>query len=189
MGMLLGMGCLSEPFAPSGARPFVAPAEFGLVWAEVAACAQVAGEIARVSWFVVETDASGFFPCPEHWRGCLGWWAPKHTIYLSRRAVDDPTRWTVRHEMLHDLMQTGDHPTAFARCAPREVEFNTELFMEDSPATVTSKTAVETPYYARAIQPFQAAEFKIELRLDSNESVLQSLIASPRDEFLGLFCS
>lgn len=43
-----------------------------------------------------------------------GYYDGGHRIYvLDRRA-----RPVVRHEMLHYLLDTGDHPPVFARCAP-----------------------------------------------------------------------
>jgi Zn-dependent peptidase ImmA (M78 family) len=47
----------------------------------------------------------------------FGAWEPPHNIYLSQLAVADTARYfTVRHEILHDLVGHGGHPSVFGRC-------------------------------------------------------------------------
>jgi len=54
------------------------------------------------------------YPCPAYEGRCDGWWQPTHTIYLAYRWRND--RQLVEHEMLHDLLQRGDHPPVFQAC-------------------------------------------------------------------------
>ncbi len=54
------------------------------------------------------------YPCPAYEGHCDGWWQPPHTIYLAYRWRSD--RQLVEHEMLHDLLQRGDHPPVFQAC-------------------------------------------------------------------------
>ena len=64
------------------------------------------------------------------------------------------------------------------------------LFTEGSPATTTTRTDVSVPYYnsGKPNSPFDL-QFKIELHKDSDNSLLQTLIADGFDGFDGRSCA
>lgn len=107
---LLLVGCL-DTFSPAGATEFTPPPVYQAWWAEIAACAGLSGDLAAIDWYQV----SGWnYPCPAYEGRCSGWWQPPHSIYLAAGWLDD--RRLVEHEMLHDLLQRGDHPPVFQAC-------------------------------------------------------------------------
>jgi hypothetical protein len=101
-----------EVLVPEGV-PMIPPTIYQSWWAEVAACAGRTGDVARVRWF--EVPNTDFFI----YRGVAYdgyWWEYHHTIFLAGNLRLDS--FTVRHEMLHDLLNTGDHPSEYfgTRC-------------------------------------------------------------------------
>jgi len=103
-------GCL-DSFAPAGAVEFTPPTMYETWWSAIEACAGLWGTFDRVEWYDVPgTD----YPCPAYEGRCDGWWQPPHSIYLAHRWHND--RQLVEHEMLHDLLQRGDHPPVFQAC-------------------------------------------------------------------------
>ena len=96
--------------APFGALPFDPPAEYARYWQYMEDCLQRTGDLSRIKWFVVPGST---FQCPDGGR-CDGLWVRPHTIYLARRRMSDSV--LVQHEMLHDLLQLGDHLAVFERC-------------------------------------------------------------------------
>ena len=103
-------GCL-ESFAPAGAKEFTPPDIYRTWWAEVEACAQLSGDFSRVEWYEVPGSR---YDCSAYPTGCAGSWHPPHTIYVAQAWENDPR--VVKHEMLHDLLQRGDHPPVFRTC-------------------------------------------------------------------------
>ena len=77
-------------------------------WRATEDCSGLAGDLARIRWFVVpETDSFVY-------RGDLYdgyWWDQVHWITLASARVADGA--IVRHEMLHDLLGRGDHPAEY----------------------------------------------------------------------------
>jgi len=104
------LGCL-DTFAPAGAIEFEPPAAFRTWWAAIENCAGISGDFARVEWYEVPGPD---YPCPAYEGRCDGWWQPPHVIYLASQWRYD--RPLVEHEMLHDLLQRGDHPPVFQAC-------------------------------------------------------------------------
>ena len=106
--LLILIGC-SDPFAPTGAVPFTPAVNLDSLWAVDRACSGLSGDWHRITWF----EVPGYtFATPHGQMG--GWWSPPHTIYLAEsQAV---AFMTIRHEMLHDLLQRDDHPPVFAAC-------------------------------------------------------------------------
>ena len=103
-------GCL-DSFAPAGAVEFTPPTVYETWWSAIEACAGLWGTFDRVEWY----DVPGAdYPCPAYEGLCDGWWQPPHSIYLAHRWRND--RQLVEHEMLHDLLQRGDHPPVFQAC-------------------------------------------------------------------------
>jgi len=116
-----GAGCAVST-APVDAHRVAPLATYAAWWADVEACSGLAGDVARVEWFVVPADSDGGFWCedgPDH--TCAGEWVAPHAIYLAGPnrtypqgyAVDE---WTVKHEMLHDLVGHSGHPLEFDEC-------------------------------------------------------------------------
>jgi len=110
LSLVFVFGCL-DAFAPAGAVPFTPPAVYRAWWSAIAACAGITGDFDRVEWYQVR-DSS--YPCPAYEGRCAGWWKPPHDIYLAEAWRGD--RQLVEHEMLHDLLQRGDHPPVFEAC-------------------------------------------------------------------------
>ncbi len=103
------VGCQSFTAPPSDRlNP---PVEYLAWWDATVACAGQSGDVGRITWFVTANR----FASPDG--TVAGWWEPSHTIYLAGLATNDEK--TVRHEMLHDLLQTGEHPAAFDICGLR----------------------------------------------------------------------
>lgn len=75
----------------------------------------------RIQWFAVVADSFAYDPGQY----AYGLWVAQHTIYLGDMLADqrfpladDSMRFrlVIRHEMLHDLTQSGAHGAAFAAC-------------------------------------------------------------------------
>lgn len=138
----LAVGACTNPLAPQGAEPFIPPASFSHNWATVEACSHQLGDLTRIQWFVVPATATWQynFPCTESSNGaCQGVWIAPHHIYVAAHVLADslakvtyllhtdgsltvdtvPPFRVVKHEMLHDLLQSGDHPAAFTACRVR----------------------------------------------------------------------
>ncbi|MCC6928515.1 MAG: hypothetical protein IT359_05925 [Gemmatimonadaceae bacterium] len=95
-------GCRYEP---EGAAPLEVPSVYRQWWAEVEECAQRKATMDRVRFWVLKGDK---FPCPNG--PCIGRWNSPHDVYIAETWVNDAA--LVKHEMLHDLLGTGDHPPA-----------------------------------------------------------------------------
>lgn len=108
--VVLLLGCL-DTFAPAGATWFAPPAYYKTWWAAVEDCSGTAGDFDRVHWYQV---AGSTYTCPAYEGRCEGWWRPPHAIYMAQEVLTD--RRVAEHEMLHDLLQRGDHPPAFQAC-------------------------------------------------------------------------
>lgn len=106
--LLLG-GC--RTFTAPPADHLNPPVAYLAWWDATQTCAGLTGEFGRITWYVTAER----FASPD---GLVaGWWASAHTITLAGLATDDEQ--TVRHEMLHDLLQSGDHPAVFDTCGLR----------------------------------------------------------------------
>ncbi|HEX4933760.1 MAG TPA: hypothetical protein VFV33_11310 [Gemmatimonadaceae bacterium] len=102
-GVVVGTaGCR---YAPEGAVPLEIPAVYRQWWSQVEDCAGREAPIERVRFWVVQGDE---FPCPNG--PCVGRWNAPHDVYLAETWVYNAS--LVKHEMLHDLLGTGDHPPA-----------------------------------------------------------------------------
>lgn len=113
-GVVFLLGCL-DPFAPPlDTYSFPPPAAYRAEWQAVESCSGLSGDFNRIHWFgIPETP----FPCGDGL--CSGVWHAPHRIYIAQAFIHDSGShyFTVRHEMLHDLLGGGaDHPPVFARC-------------------------------------------------------------------------
>jgi hypothetical protein len=103
----------ATPPLPPGAEALQALAPYGSWWSDVENCSGKRADMARIAWFIV--------PNEDHfvYRGKSfdGYWWSTHWVVLASPFVDDAA--IVRHEMLHDLLNRGDHPAEFfqRRCA------------------------------------------------------------------------
>jgi hypothetical protein len=108
---------------PAGAEPMAPLPVYTVWWQQVEQCSGLSGDLARIDWYVVPCQAgeSGF-PCEVTADGlCGGEWIPPHTILLggpnevlASGYADD--EFTVKHEMLHDLTGSVEHPDLFKTC-------------------------------------------------------------------------
>ena len=108
----VALACI-DPFAPpEGTYRYDPPANYAAAWRSVEACSGLRGDLGRVRWHAVPEA----FPCPPG--RCAGAWEPPHNAYIAEPWVYDSVGgyFTVRHEMLHDLVGTLSHPPVFERC-------------------------------------------------------------------------
>ena len=124
-GLLLAIGCI-DPFAPPvDTYRFEPPQVYQAEWKSVEDCSGLSGDFNRVRWFgIPETP----FQCGDGL--CSGEWHAPHNIYIAQVFINDSGShyFTVRHEMLHDLLGGGaDHPPVFAKCGLAEPTLRSEL--------------------------------------------------------------
>jgi len=107
----LALGACADAFAPTKAVPgavgIAAPAVYATWWAQVESCSGRTADLRRISWFAVP-EVHYFEYRREEYNGY--WWGT-HDIVLAGRHVLNA--YTVRHEMLHDLLDVGEHPAEF----------------------------------------------------------------------------
>ena len=102
------------PDLPDGAQAIDAPADYGVWWSATEQCAGRTAAMSRVQWFTMPGRTS-FMYGDGQYDGY--WWNDVHWILLAGDKVQNGM--IVRHEMLHDLLQTGEHPAAFETCGVR----------------------------------------------------------------------
>lgn len=108
-------GCVDAFSPPPGSEPYLPPAVYEIYWQQVESCSQLTGDMARIRWFIVPGTTT--FPCP--YGNCRGLWVAPHDVYLSDAAAHNlflENFFTVKHEMLHDLIAQPGHPPAFEQC-------------------------------------------------------------------------
>jgi hypothetical protein len=112
---LCAAGCKEGFSPPKFAERFDPPASYNDFWTQVQDCSGLSGDSARVHWYVVRGTVT--FPCS--YGDCRGLWVAPHDIYLSDAAAADiffENFFTVKHEILHDLVGQGGHPPVFQQC-------------------------------------------------------------------------
>lgn len=87
-----------------GIVPFTPPADYVEWWEATTACSELAGDFEAIEWHLASwITRNGSI--------AYGLWRPPHEILIVRGFEDD--RFTVRHEMLHDLLSGDpDHASA-----------------------------------------------------------------------------
>ena len=117
-----GVAC-EAPLSPAGSRPLAPQPIYEVWWQQVEQCSGLSGELARVEWYVVPCEAGEpGFQCEATPDGlCGGEWIAPHTILLGgpNEILPDgyaTDEFTVKHEMLHDLTGSSDHPDLFKNC-------------------------------------------------------------------------
>jgi len=110
--LLLLLGCADPLGWLEATHPerFEPPPEYVTYWRSVEDCVGKTGNFDRLRFYVSDS-----LPCPDYRWGCRGYWVEPHDIYLVRSvSMQSPI---VRHEMIHDLLQGGGHPSRFfPRC-------------------------------------------------------------------------
>jgi len=117
----LPAGCRDVLF-PANAQPASALPVYATWWHQVEACSGLTGDLGLVAWYTVPADSVGCFWCedgPDE--SCAGEWVAPHAIYLAGPSRFFPQgygadEWTVKHEMLHDLVGHAGHPRVFNVC-------------------------------------------------------------------------
>lgn len=106
------LGACRDFAAPGDAQPYDPPPEFQALWDRMASCAGVHADLGRVHWFTTQG------PLELDGKSKAGVWSSPHTIYMLDSYIVDAYRdyVAVRHEMLHDLLQTGEHGPLFTQC-------------------------------------------------------------------------
>ena len=93
------------PWPPPDAV-LVAPDSLWLVqYAEAERCLGWKGDVNKVQWYIVP----GLSFHDAEAREVIGYWVPPHKLYIADGVKN--LRWLVRHESLHDLLQSGLHPS------------------------------------------------------------------------------
>ena len=114
--LLAVLGCrdVAAPVVlPPNTRPLAPrPIQYATWWRMTEACSGLQGNLDAITWYLVrsqEIDIGG-----EAYDGY--WYEDGNRILLSKPSVRDGG--TVRHEMLHALLQSGAHPVEYfvTRC-------------------------------------------------------------------------
>lgn len=110
LALILNAGCVKPtgPALPAEAVPFSPPPVYMTWWGDVEKCATVTGAFSSVTWYVVP-NASYFVVNGSTYSGF--WYGQSNSIVLAQFGSDTAT--IVRHEMLHALLQRGDHPPEY----------------------------------------------------------------------------
>lgn len=105
VAVLVLLAACTDPFTPAGAVRFDPPTYFADLWRSVEACSGQNGDWRRIEWFTALPTSLDDHP---------GYWVSPHHIYLTENWPGND--WLISHEMLHDLLQRGDHPQQFDSC-------------------------------------------------------------------------
>jgi len=100
----------TTPMLPSGAQHLVPPPVYALWWDQVEACSDLAGSIDAVKWYTVP----GVSQFRYDGREAAGVYEPTaHRIIIAGNYLQHGS--LVRHEMLHALAPTLNHPREYFR--------------------------------------------------------------------------
>ncbi len=121
-GAGLAAGCEVTTAPPANAMEVVALTSYPSWWHDVEQCSGLTGDLDLVTWYTVPADSDGGFWCqdgPD--QTCAGEWVAPHAIFLAGPSKGYPAgyasdEWTVKHEMLHDLVGRPGHPAVFGAC-------------------------------------------------------------------------
>lgn len=101
-------GCVAEP---KDGTEYAPPEVYREWWARVEQCSGRAGRFERIEWYWME----GATFTADGGSGRVGMWYPGHRIYIAK--PDTLRAFVVQHEMLHDLLNGGEHSDpAFRTC-------------------------------------------------------------------------
>jgi hypothetical protein len=102
------VGQLIEPGTQppvAGAQRYRPPARYATFWKTLEGCARRKGDFSSITWFkapVVFVDGVDYQAY---------WFRKWNRVVLRSDKVDDDV--LIKHEMMHALVQTSDHPLAF----------------------------------------------------------------------------
>ena len=130
---------LVDPLLPPGSQPFSPPVVYARWWAMTEACSGRSGSIESVSWFQVPGTLSD----PEGGEDVAGYWSlASNRIVLTEE--NKLNGGTVRHEMLHALLQQPNHPrTAFLGDCAGVVDCSGKCIADAGPPPVPAPNAVQ----------------------------------------------
>jgi hypothetical protein len=95
---------------PPDARPFTPEPIYLTWWMQMETCSGLSADFTGVGWYVVPGEDP--FIAPALGRTVLGYWQRAGNRIVLLEFVPSRTA-LVRHEMLHALLQRGDHPAAY----------------------------------------------------------------------------
>jgi hypothetical protein len=107
--ILLGLLSCASPFAPKNATSFTPLPIYSQWWQEVEACSGLHGDMSKVKWAIVNVDSMKFYYFNCDGIMASGCWVRPNSIYIVK--IDTLFEGLVKHEIQHDLLQRGDHPT------------------------------------------------------------------------------
>lgn len=113
-GLLLAMGCsdvLVPLPLPAGSRRFEPEPVFRRWWAQMEACSGRHASYDAVTWYVVLGEEP--FHVPHHDQPVLGYWDPADNRIVLLEFLPNRRAPTVRHEALHAITRTLNHPAEF----------------------------------------------------------------------------
>ena len=105
LSLVLACESTTAPDVPTTAMPLAPPARYALWWRLTQACSGISGDLAAVSWHVVPNTRTVSYQGKQvdaYWIG-----DPDRIVLADSLRNDGPT---VRHEMLHVLLQRNGHP-------------------------------------------------------------------------------
>jgi hypothetical protein len=111
VAMLIGQSACSEQVTspvPANAVRFVVPPVYSTWWLMVESCSGLNGSLSDVDWYVIPNATS--IPTVGEFVG--GYWDPSGNKIVLIGEVQEVGS-TVRHEMLHALLQKAGHPRAY----------------------------------------------------------------------------
>jgi hypothetical protein len=103
--VFIAAACTDALGPPAGAVGFTPPAHYRIWWAVAEACAGRTGDFDAVHWYTVPASES-FSLEGQTVNGA--WYQAGNKIALGANQMGNGE--LVRHEMVHALMQSGDHP-------------------------------------------------------------------------------
>jgi hypothetical protein len=131
LAALQGCRRLTAPDIPDNAVPFQPPVAYASWWGDTERCSRIGGAVEGVQWYTI--------PSAAHFTvngiALSGLWIPDgNTIVLAEMSTD--SAMSVRHEMLHSLLQRGDHPPEYFQRRCRGVVTCRITCVTDSLATI-----------------------------------------------------
>lgn len=97
-----------------------APDIYKTWWKEISDCAGIKADLDRITWWRIGKEHALNFECPIIQGWCMGWWKPTHEIYIAHARMYMEN--TIKHEMLHDLLNDKNlgtfrpHHALFKKC-------------------------------------------------------------------------
>lgn len=87
-------------------QPFDPPPLYREWYTKLEACSGINGDFDAIRFFSAESIMEG----GKH---RYGYWTPRHKITLQDNMTEPVFGWLIKHEMMHDLIQSGSHPPKY----------------------------------------------------------------------------